>query len=54
MSTTAMGHREPVKLPVSDAGGGVLPGIDLSASSALLDILRLDPPEAAGDSEVLP
>jgi hypothetical protein len=30
-------QRERVKLPVSDAGGGVLPGIDLDDSAALLD-----------------
>jgi hypothetical protein len=34
-------HREPVMLPVSEAGGGVLPGVDLNDSSALLDIMEL-------------
>jgi hypothetical protein len=32
--------RERVKLPVSEAGGGVLPGIDLNDSAALLDIME--------------
>lgn len=32
--------REPVKLPVSAAGGGVLPGVDLDDSAALLDIME--------------
>lgn len=30
-------QRERIKLPVSEAGGGVLPGIDLNDSAALLD-----------------
>jgi hypothetical protein len=34
-------RREPVKLPVSEAGGGVLPGVDLNDSSALLDVMEL-------------
>ena len=34
------GQREPVKLPVSLVGGGVLPGVDLNDSSALLDIME--------------
>jgi hypothetical protein len=33
-------QREPVKLPVSLIGGGVLPGVDLNDSSALLDIME--------------
>jgi hypothetical protein len=33
-------HHERVKLPVSEAGGGVLPGIDLNDSAALLDIME--------------
>jgi hypothetical protein len=33
-------QRERVKLPVSEAGGGVLPGIDLNDSAALLDIME--------------
>jgi hypothetical protein len=33
-------QREPVKLPISAAGGGVLPGIDLNDSAALLDIME--------------
>jgi hypothetical protein len=33
-------QREPVKLPVCEAGGGVLPGIDLNDSAALLDIME--------------
>ncbi len=32
--------RERVNLPVSEAGGGVLPGIDLNDSAALLDIME--------------
>jgi hypothetical protein len=35
-------QRERVKLPVCEAGGGVLPGIDLNDSAALLDIMELD------------
>jgi hypothetical protein len=37
--------RERVKLPVSDAGGGVLPGVDLDDSAALLDWMELDTKE---------
>jgi hypothetical protein len=33
-------RREPVKLTISEAGGGVLPGIDLNDSAALLDIME--------------
>ncbi len=33
-------HRERVILPVSQAGGGVLPGVDLNDSSGLLDIME--------------
>jgi len=33
-------QREPVKLPVSTVGGGVLPGVDLDDSAALLDIME--------------
>ena len=33
-------QREPVKLTVSEAGGGVLPGIDLNDNAALLDIME--------------
>jgi hypothetical protein len=32
--------REPVKLPVSSAGGGLLPGVDLNDSAALEDIME--------------
>jgi len=32
--------REPVILPVSKAGGGVLPGVDLNDSAALEDIME--------------
>ena len=32
--------RKPVKLPVSDAKGGPYPGIDLSNSAALLEIME--------------
>ncbi len=39
-------QREPVKLPVSKAGGGVLPGIDLNDSAALLDIMELGPKDS--------
>jgi hypothetical protein len=35
-------QREPVKLTVSEAGVGLLPGIDLNDSAALLDIMELD------------
>jgi hypothetical protein len=35
-------QRERVKLPVSESGGGILPGIDLNDSAALLDIMELD------------
>ncbi len=35
-------NRERVRLPVSEAGGGVLPGVDLNDSSALLDIMELN------------
>lgn len=34
--------RERVTLPVSKAGGGTLPGVDLNDSSALLDVMELD------------
>jgi hypothetical protein len=50
MRTMGTGDQEPVKLPVSDAGGGVLPGIDLNASSALLDIMELDINLDTGDA----
>jgi hypothetical protein len=33
-------QRERVTLPVSKASGGVLPGVDLNDSAALLDILE--------------
>ena len=33
-------HRRQVQLPVSKAGGGTLPGVDLTDSAALLDILE--------------
>jgi len=33
-------RREVVKLPVSTAGGGMLPGVDLDDSAALLDIME--------------
>lgn len=33
-------RREQVKLPVSVIGGGVLPGVDLNDSAALLDIME--------------
>jgi hypothetical protein len=32
--------REPVKLPVSTAGGGLFPGIDLDDSATLPDIME--------------
>jgi hypothetical protein len=32
--------REPVKLPVSEAVGGVLPGVDLNDSATLEDIME--------------
>ena len=37
------GHRPPkkrVRLPVSHAGGGTLPGVDLNDSASLLDIME--------------
>jgi hypothetical protein len=43
-------QREQVKLPVSEAGGGVLPGIDLNDSAALLDIMELDIRLNTGDA----
>jgi hypothetical protein len=33
-------RRERVTLPVSKAGGGVLPGVDLNDSAALEDIME--------------
>lgn len=33
-------QRDPIRLPVSRAGGGVLPGIDLNDSAALLDSIE--------------
>jgi hypothetical protein len=33
-------QKEPVKLPVSAVGGGVLPGVDLNDSAALLDVME--------------
>ncbi len=33
-------QREPVKIMVSEAGGGVLPGIDLNDSAGLLDVME--------------
>ena len=33
-------QREPVKLPLSVVGGGVLPGVDLNDSAALEDIME--------------
>ena len=33
-------RRERVVLPVSRAGGGMLPGVDLNDSAALLDIME--------------
>jgi hypothetical protein len=43
-------QREPVKLTVSKAGGGVLPGIDLNDSAGLLDIMELDSKLDTGDA----
>jgi hypothetical protein len=34
------GQREPVKLPISMLGGGVLPGVDLNDSAALLELME--------------
>jgi hypothetical protein len=39
-------QRERVQLPVSQAGGGVLPGIDLDDSAALLDLMEFDTKDA--------
>jgi hypothetical protein len=50
MRTTGTRHHEPVRLPVSEAGGGVLPGIDLNDSAALLDIMELDVKLNIGDA----
>jgi hypothetical protein len=36
----AQGQRKPVKLPISVAGGGVLPGVDLNDSAALEDVME--------------
>jgi hypothetical protein len=36
----AVRRREPVRLPVCQAGGGTLPGVDLDDSAALLDRLE--------------
>lgn len=38
-------EREPVRLPVSSAGGGTLPGVDLKDSARLLEIMEspIDP-----------
>ena len=33
-------RRKRVTLPVSRAGGGVLPGIDLNGSAALIDVME--------------
>ena len=33
-------QKEPVTLPVSVVGGGVLPGVDLNDTTALLDIME--------------
>jgi hypothetical protein len=38
--TRATSQKEPVKLPVSAVGGGVLPGVDLNDSAALLDVME--------------
>jgi hypothetical protein len=50
MRTSVTRPHEPAKLPISEAGGGVLPGVDLNDSSALLDRMELDMPEAGVDS----
>jgi hypothetical protein len=42
--------RAPVELPVSEAGGGVLPGIDLNDSAALLDTMEFGIPLDTGDA----
>jgi hypothetical protein len=42
-------HREPVKLPTSLVRGGVLAGVDLNDSAALLDLTELDVEFGAGD-----
>jgi hypothetical protein len=34
------GHRARVKLPVCRAGGGVMPGVDLNNSAAVLDVME--------------
>lgn len=33
-------QRQRVELPVSSAGGGALPGVDLDDSAALLDVME--------------
>ena len=38
------GYRRKVVLPVSQKGGGVLPGVDLNNSAALLELMEDDLP----------
>ena len=38
--TRTTSQKEPVKLPVSAAGGGLLSGVDLNDSAALLDVME--------------
>jgi hypothetical protein len=40
LSKPKMGRRKRVKLPVSKATGGVLPGIDLNRSSDLEEVMN--------------
>jgi hypothetical protein len=39
LAQSRLRKRKPVKLPVSDAKGGPYPGIDLTNSAALLEIV---------------
>lgn len=40
LSRTKAGRRKRIELPVSKAGGGVLPGVDLNRSSDLEEVMN--------------
>ena len=40
LSKAKTGHRKRIELPISKAGGGVLPGVDLSRSSDLEEVMN--------------
>ncbi len=40
LSKARTGHRERIELPVSEATGGVLPGVDLNRSSDLEEVMN--------------